>query len=107
MPTFDYYFFKFRQKVFELIYKISRYLYFSNFRKKHISFSFQNNKLQIVTISHPEFIHNLQGKINKFSHINNFNLIHFSLTEALHGVNFVASTHACQISTSEDNTSLF
>lgn len=89
MPTFDYYFFKFRKKVIELIYKVSRYLYFSNFRKKHISFSFQNNKIQITTIDHPQFIRNLQNKINKFSHIDNFDLIRFSLAEGLHGANFV------------------
>lgn len=77
------------RQIAQLIYKISRYIYFGNFRKKHISFSFVNNKLQIITVDHPQFIRALQNKINKFSHTNNFELIKFSLTEALHGANFV------------------
>lgn len=89
IPTFEYYFYSLIHKIIQLYYRFSRYLYFSNFRKKHILFSFQNNKLQITTIDHPQFIRELQNKINKFPHINNYNLIKFSLTEALHGANFV------------------
>lgn len=94
LEKFDYYFFKARRKIIDFVFnsynKIHRYLYFGNFRKKHISFGFINGKFQIATVNHDNFIKNAQKKINKLANNSNRRkFIKLALIQALDGCNFI------------------
>jgi len=61
-----------------------------NFRKKHITYGFINGKLQITSVDHPDFILNVQKKINKLAkNTDRKEFIELALTEALEGCNFI------------------
>ena len=94
VKKFDYYFFKARRKIIDFVYitysKIHRYLYFGNFRKKHISYGFIDGKFQITSVDHPDFIQNVQKKINKLANNpDRKEFIKLALIQALDGCNFI------------------
>lgn len=94
VDKFDYHFFKIRRKIIDFVYisysKIHRYLYFGNFRKKHITYGFVNGKFQITSVDHSDFILNIQKKINKLAKNNDRKeFIKLALSEALTGCNFI------------------
>ena len=94
VDKFDYHFFRIRRKIIDFVFNsyniIHRYLYFGNFKKKHITYGFVNGKFQITSVDHPDFILNVQKKINKFSkNTNRKEFIKLALTEALSGCNFI------------------
>jgi len=94
VTKFDYHFFKIRRKIIDFVFdtysKIHRYLYLGNFRKKHITYGFINGKLQITSVDHPDFILNVQKKINKLAkNTDRKEFIELALTEALEGCNFI------------------
>lgn len=70
--------------------QIHKYFYLGNFRKKHITFGLVNGKFQITSVDHPDFILNVQKKINKLANgSDRKEFIKLALTEALEGCNFI------------------
>lgn len=70
--------------------RVREYLYYGNFRKKHLSFSFSNGKFQITSLNHDDYIAIAQKKINALAKDNNLEtFIKLSLIEATNGCNFI------------------
>ncbi|HOR02007.1 MAG TPA: hypothetical protein PKZ92_01985 [Candidatus Woesebacteria bacterium] len=70
--------------------KIRRYFHLGNFRKKHIFFRFADDKLQIASVDHHDFVSGVQKKINKLANgSDREKFIKMALIRALDGCNFI------------------
>lgn len=69
---------------------VHKFLYFGNFKKKHITYGFVNGKFVITSVDHYDYITEVQKKILKFAKkYDRETFIKMVLTEALTGCNFV------------------
>ncbi|MCX6726347.1 MAG: hypothetical protein NTY75_00830 [Candidatus Shapirobacteria bacterium] len=80
----------FLRYIFKVITQIRNYLYFSNFTKKHYTYSLINGKLQITSTTHDDFVTAVQRKINQLAKTNSrTDFIKLALSESLTGCNFI------------------
>lgn len=73
-----------------LILKISEWLQYEEFKKKHVSINLKNGQLKLVMVEHKDFAEEAQKRIRKYQKTHSpKQTIQYALKQALTGCNFI------------------